>query len=478
LTTAFLVMVLGPVVLSALFVGVAVERLGQERADQRLELATANVRTAVGALCAQLSTVAETIAAAPAERRLGLSGQFVERGLASGVHLARGADGANTKGAPPLPWADCAGSVEKGPGIAAGYSAIAAQVATPDGALVTAAFTADLALVKRLGAASGADVTLLGGTGVRPPTTETALTGMRRVADSVPLSPAPSTLEDASAVARVADTLADGGAGRADTGDLVRRIGPVAGEPLPIAVSVPVGSPRGTQMMLVSVVLLTALAAVGVASWLARTATSPLAGLAAAADRVAAGDLHTRVPARGRDEVAHLATAFNRMTRELETYVSALTASRDQLRGNLGILGETLSSTHDRDRILQVILHTARQATQASGAIVLLADSGGELVGKCAEGLRREASEVRVPIGQGLCGAVAATACRAWAGSTATARRSPRANRPAAPTSSYPSPPRFPPARHGRGRRPRAVCWRSTTAWAAATAATTSTTRT
>src|SRR5439155_19808347 len=93
-----------------------------------------------------------------------------------------------------------------------------------------------------------------------------------------------------------------------------------------------------------------------------------------------------------------LATRSNRMTRELQTYVAVLTASRDQLRGHLGVLGDTLSSTHDLDRILDVILQTACAATGAVFGAVLLLESG-DLVG----------GGVRVPLGAGLVGSVALT---------------------------------------------------------------------
>jgi HAMP domain-containing protein len=46
---------------------------------------------------------------------------------------------------------------------------------------------------------------------------------------------------------------------------------------------------------------------------LARTLTGPLTRLASATDRVATGDFDVRVPVEGRDEVAALATSFNRM---------------------------------------------------------------------------------------------------------------------------------------------------------------------
>jgi diguanylate cyclase (GGDEF)-like protein len=96
------------------------------------------------------------------------------------------------------------------------------------------------------------------------------------------------------------------------------------------------------------------------------------------------------------------------MTRELQAYVQALTAGRDQLRGHLAILGDTLSSTHDLQRILQVILQTARSATSAqAGAVLLIDPAAGVLVTRCAEGLPE--LPARVPLDDTVLGAVATT---------------------------------------------------------------------
>jgi diguanylate cyclase (GGDEF)-like protein len=108
--------------------------------------------------------------------------------------------------------------------------------------------------------------------------------------------------------------------------------------------------------------------------------------LAGAADRLALGDLRTRIPVRTRDEVGRLAVALNRMTRETDCYLQALTTSRDQLRGHLSVLGDTLASTHDLDRILRVILRSATVVTGARGGAVLLLDETGHLVDGCTEG--------------------------------------------------------------------------------------------
>ncbi|WP_246158289.1 GGDEF domain-containing protein [Catellatospora sichuanensis] len=540
LTTAFLAVVLSPVLLGAFFVGTMVSKLSHERATERLAVAAGSVRTSVGALCGQLRAVAEGVAAAPADQRLATAERMVAAGLAGGVHIDTGVDGATTAQAPAPPWADCAGpDPQVRPDAVAGFEALSARVplAGPNGeptGTVSAALTVDGDLVRRLAQASGAQLTLLPGAGVpagaltadpdlatddsEPGATvdpdgdatdgtgdgtgdigdaEDGTGGIGGMPGAVPggigahtgaaagqpgdltggalpvdptadgpgandavaapggggpaadgsgpaalpaegpvggefgrevdLAPAPedpgaggpvhTTMlgADAATISAYAGKLGDGATGSADNGHLVARVGPVAGEPLPLAVSLPARPPTGLYLLLTLVVLITAAAAVTVAWWLAKTATEPVVELAAAADRVAGGDLDARVPVRGNDEIARMATAFNHMTRELHTYVAALTASRDQLRGHLGVLGDTLSSTHDLDRILRVILQTARHATGASAGMVLLADPAtGALVGQCTEGLPEqwttgERGTLRVPYGLGLTGLVAAT---------------------------------------------------------------------
>src|ERR1700753_1471241 len=115
--------------------------------------------------------------------------------------------------------------------------------------------------------------------------------------------------------------------------------------------------------------------------------------------------------------MGRLAGSLNRMTRELQAYVQALTASRDQLRRHLAILGDTLSSTHDLHRILRVILETALSATGARGGVVLIVDPADRtLVPRGGEGLtgsgdvpEAQLPNRRLPLGAGVLGVVAAT---------------------------------------------------------------------
>ena len=417
LTAAFLAVVLGPVLLGALFVGTTVTTVSRDRTVERLDHAATTVRTAIGALCRQLQAAADTLAVVPDPARAPAADQLVARGLASGVLIIDAAgtpvyrtpgmpdgglpdSGVPGSGSAAEPWRDCAA-----PAGDAGVVAVAAHTVTTaaDGSTLGTVYAAqllDAAFVDRLAASSGAAVTLLAGTG----------SGLVHSTES------PDTSRQVAA--RAAEL--SGAVPMAPTGNgtrYVRRVGPAPGQPLPLVVSVPGGDPVGLYTLLLVAVLAVVALAVVVASWLARSTTRPLADLAWAVRQVADGDLDTRVPVLRQDELGRLAGTFNRMTRELQAYVHALTASRDQLRGHLAILGDTLSSTHDLHRILQLILRSALSATGSRAGVVLLVDPVDRmLVARCAEGLSgrwatldTESAELRVPPGEGILGRVAAT---------------------------------------------------------------------
>ncbi|SBT68916.1 diguanylate cyclase (GGDEF) domain-containing protein [Micromonospora sediminicola] len=399
LTAAFLVVVLGPVLLGAFFVGATLSAVDRSRATERLGLAAAGVRTSVDALCQQLRAAADAVAlAADPLGRSRVADQVVGRGLAAAVRIADPAGDTRyaTAGGPTRPWQDCAGP----PAGPVGALAAEVRLRDPAGAdlgAVAAAQPVDPAFVARLAAVTGVGVTLLDDPGRITHTTEDQ--GVRAAV---------------LAAARRAD--GDRVTGTGD-GRYVRRVGPSPGQPLPLVLSVPGERPPGLYGGLLAAVALAALLAVLAAWRLARVTTRPLVELAGAVDRVAHGDLTTRVPVRSRDEIGRLADAFNRMTRETGSYVAALTSSRDQLRNHLAVLGDTLASTHDLQRILRVILDSAIAATGARAGAVLLLDGDGVLVGQCVEGLTgrwptgepADPATLRVAVGAGVVGAVAAT---------------------------------------------------------------------
>jgi two-component system cell cycle response regulator len=430
LTTAFLAVVLGPVLLGSLFVALTVTAVTRDRTAERLDHATTTVRTAVGALCRQLQAAADTIAVLPAAQRRAAADQLVIRGVASGIQVSDG-DGVRLfgtavshGGSTASSWRDCAGSPPGGAvstGAASTAAGATAAASTGAGAIaaraemrdatgrllvtVSAAQALDAGFVQRLAASTGAAVTLLTGPGA----------GAGAALSSEPTAVA---AEVAALGASLPDTAAGADPARTSDGSrFVRRLGPHEGQPLPLTLSVPGRDPTGLYALLLAAVVSVGFVAVLAAWWLARSTTRPLGELAWAVDRVADGALDTRVPVLRQDELGRLAGTFNRMTRELQSYVQALTASRDQLRGHLAILGDTLSSTHDLHRILQVILQTALSSTGARGGVVLLIDPvEGVLVARCAEGLPGrwavaddELTALQVPLGEGVLGAVAAT---------------------------------------------------------------------
>lgn len=398
LAVAFLAVVLGPVLLGAGFVAATVGTVTNNRASERLDLAATGVRTTLDALCQRLRTAAQAAAMLGGGANPAAVERLVSQPLAGGVQLVGpGGEVAYTVGTPPAkPWADCADATATG--APAGISAHA-EIVDADGhplGTVYAVEPVDQALVRRLATAAGAAVTVLGGD--RGWSTERS--------------------SDRGQVARVAGALRSGAVGETDSGRWVRRVERGQGQPLPIALSVSGEQPRSLYAVLAAVVALTGLLSIAAAWWLARSTARPLTELSRAVDRMAAGDLGVRVPVRTGDEVGRLAATFNRMARETQDYLRALTVSRDQLRRHLGLLGDTLSSTHDVDRILDVILESAQSATGAKAGVLLLADpASGVLIGRCADGLdgrgpgggALRAQDLRVRLGEGLLGAVAAS---------------------------------------------------------------------
>lgn len=432
LTAAFLAMVLGPVLLGVFVVGATLTAVSRQTSQERLDLAVSAVRTSVQELCARLRTVAGAVAVlADPAGQAGVAARLVGEGLASAV---LGTDAAGTpifvtSGGPLWPWADCAtggpartgrpaqvGGRERadGPQRVAGLEAafladgevpiraFAAQVELRDGSgtvsgTISAAQRVDADFVARLAAESGTTVSLLHADGPGG-----VVHGTEQTAEG-----------HGDAVLAVVRDNSDTSATRLVAGRYVRRVGPDPGQPLPLVLSVPRNPPETTYAVLLGVVVLAGLLAALTAWRLARSTTRPLAELAQVAEQVARGDLSVRVPVRSSDEVGRLASTFNRMTREMECYAQALTTSRDQLRRHLAVLGDTLASTHDLQRILRVILRNACATTGAQAGVLFLLDPAtGELVGQCAEGFgdaEGAPDRLRVPLGVGLLGTVAAT---------------------------------------------------------------------
>ncbi|TQS45550.1 HAMP domain-containing protein [Cryptosporangium phraense] len=375
LAASLLAVVLGPLLLGAVAVGIGATRLAEERATERLDAAATVVGTAVQSVCQRARAASEALAAtiSRGDRPTAAATFVVTRGLADAARVE------NTSGAV---------VASAGPAGPAGLSLTDPREPDPGWGDCTR------------GTPPHGRPTLIAAT-VPLHRSDGAPAG--RVTTALTITPA-----DLQSLVRIPGVQVDA----LGTATRQRRIPPAPGRPLDTTLTTPAPDATALYGALTLVVLAAAGASLVAANVLARALTKPLQEVALAAEQVADGDLAARVPVRARDEIGHLAGTFNRMTRSMQAYVAALTAGRDQLRRTLALLGDTMSSTNDVDRILEVILESVVATTAAEGGIVLLArDShlvGQRALGLAARGVRP--SDVRVKVGEGLLGGVAATA--------------------------------------------------------------------
>ncbi len=124
--------------------------------------------------------------------------------------------------------------------------------------------------------------------------------------------------------------------------------------------------------------LLASLLLFAVATYLlGRSIVGTLRRFADAANAIARGRFDERVPVRGSDEFAQVATSFNRMATQLEQRLAELEMERARVRDATARFGETLVATHDPEQLGRVVVEAAVEATGASGGMML--NTRGEL---------------------------------------------------------------------------------------------------
>jgi diguanylate cyclase (GGDEF)-like protein len=385
LTIAFVLVVVVPLVVGAAIVSRALPR--EVQAAQR-DGALGSSRLVAQVLrdyCDRARATAEAAGrAATSTTRAGGSqaiSSLVDRGLADGVQVTdpRGRVVA-TSGSLPASPTDCSRANRSGMFLSAVLPLTTAS-GRPAGQAVAAFLVAGSLLDAVRAAVGDGEVVLVDATGA--------------VVAGTSVVP--------SAVVRAAST------GPAHHGWVTAFTPPSTGQPFGVVVLLPAAHGPGILLDATLVLLLAIALAVVIAVLSARATTRPLEQLGDAAARIASGDLSTAIEVTSKDEVGRLATAFNVMTDELRSYVGQLEASRDELQSGLARLGDTLSSTHDLDRILNVVLESAVASTSAtSGMVLLLTPSRDELVMAGSKGLDVPL-DLRVKVGEGISGRVAHT---------------------------------------------------------------------
>ncbi len=397
LAAAFVGVVLLPIVIAALVVSLFVPRVLERQAGSQLEAGRAAAATVLEGRCRRVSLAAEVLGRQAATDPAAAVADVHTRGLVSGAAVldrsGRVIASAGTLGA------------ETAPELAAATACGAtSSVAAPHRWFVG---TASFGGSTRLGRAVAVlDVDRNFALDVGRATSS----GVTFIADGKVLATSLPSSTDMRPVVAAAEQLAARPAGSLDrVGDQqLAVLSPEPGRPLTVVLSQPV--PPSVDALR-NVVLLALLAVILVAPFLgrrlARLTTQPLTELSEAADRVRQGELNTPIQVRSDDEVGRLAGSIKGMIGELQANVRELEMNRDELRRNLHRLGETLSSTHDLDRILEVILETSLVSVKADAGVVWLPGRGG-LFAKVTRGLDGVAP-MRLQRGEGISGHVAAT---------------------------------------------------------------------
>ncbi len=112
-------------------------------------------------------------------------------------------------------------------------------------------------------------------------------------------------------------------------------------------------------LTLVIVTLLTIMAAIWLAFYMAREITTPIRQLAEGTLKVAGGDYNFHIDQKAKDEIGFLVQSFNRMTQDLQ-------ASREQLAQALSRLEDSLAEQGAQKRSMEILLQNV-----AAGVISL-----------------------------------------------------------------------------------------------------------
>ncbi|MPZ90593.1 MAG: diguanylate cyclase [Actinobacteria bacterium] len=167
------------------------------------------------------------------------------------------------------------------------------------------------------------------------------------------------------------------------------------------------GLERNLLGALVGLLLLAVIATAVLAYVLARLIARPLEELTEGARAIAGGRFDHRIPVRSKDEVGQLALSFNEMSDHLDTTITDLESSRDQLQRAVDRVGATLRSTHDMGQILDSILSTASDAVLAeAGSLWLFTGTRDELYPALSRGTDEVALD-RLRVGEGIVGLAA-----------------------------------------------------------------------
>jgi diguanylate cyclase (GGDEF)-like protein len=128
---------------------------------------------------------------------------------------------------------------------------------------------------------------------------------------------------------------------------------------------------------------------------LSRTLQAQVSEMLGAARRIGEGDFSREVPVVGRDEMAGLASEFNKMSGRLIEQMDELRSQRAEIERSVRRIGEAFASGLDRQALLEVVVEATVSACSADyGLIALSGHVGAEAeAGNASEAMQEAALE-------------------------------------------------------------------------------------
>lgn len=161
---------------------------------------------------------------------------------------------------------------------------------------------------------------------------------------------------------------------------------------------------RSLRMSIILAGVVATLVALPLGFFFARRITRPIAEMTSAATAIARGELHRRVPHRGRDEIGRLAAALDVMADQLEDRLSTITADRNRLQAVLAGITDGVVAVDARGRIVHLNAPAAELLgtgiERATGRTIWEVSRLGELDRVLSEALRLGAGrhgELHIP---------------------------------------------------------------------------------
>ncbi len=111
---------------------------------------------------------------------------------------------------------------------------------------------------------------------------------------------------------------------------------------------------------------------------LLRALGGQVAAMLDAARRIGQGDFSHKVPVVGKDEMAGLASEFNKMSDRLSTQMDELRRQQIEIDRSVSRIGEAFASGLDRQALLQVVVETSLGACRAEYGTIVLSREGAE----------------------------------------------------------------------------------------------------